>query len=129
MKKKTDDKLDKYEQEILDAYERGELIETKPTPDEMEMYRQIARNTLRKDKRVNIRLSAKDLGDLQVMALEEGIPYQTLMSSILHKYVTGRLTERRPACHGVSEPRSDYAAKGTVKKKTAPKRKKSGVKR
>ena len=47
-----------------------------------------------KDKRVNIRLSTSDLRDIQVKALEEGIPYQTLMASILHKYVTGRLTER-----------------------------------
>ena len=53
-----------------------------------------ARATAIKDKRVNIRLSTSDLRDIQVRALEEGIPYQTLIASILHKYVTGKLTER-----------------------------------
>jgi len=53
-----------------------------------------ARATAIKDRRVNIRLSSGDLSDIQVKALEEGVPYQTLIASVLHKYVTGRLTER-----------------------------------
>ena len=54
----------------------------------------VAANTLRKDRRVNIRITGYDLAALQTIAGEEGLPYQTLMASILHKYVTGRLVER-----------------------------------
>jgi predicted DNA binding CopG/RHH family protein len=49
---------------------------------------------MKKDKRVNIRLSSKDLEELQVAAMRQGIPYQTLMASILHRYVHGSLTEK-----------------------------------
>lgn len=88
--KKT--KLDKYEQEILDSYERGEWKSVKNVKQEIEKHREYARNTLKKDKRVNIRISSKDLEDLQVIALQEGLPYQTLMASILHKFATGQFT-------------------------------------
>ena len=54
----------------------------------------IARATLIKDARINIRLSAPVLHDLQARAQEEGLPYQTLIASVLHKYVSGRLVER-----------------------------------
>ncbi|MFZ1402742.1 MAG: antitoxin, partial [Anaerolineae bacterium] len=57
-------------------------------------YQAYARATFRKDRRVNIRLTEKDLVGLQLRALEEGLPYQTLMASILHKYVVGRLVEQ-----------------------------------
>ncbi|GAG36139.1 unnamed protein product, partial [marine sediment metagenome] len=86
--KKT--KLDKYEQEIFDSYERGEWESVKNVKQEIEKHREYARNTLKKDKRVNIRISSKDLEDLQVIALQEGLPYQTLMASILHKFVAGQ---------------------------------------
>lgn len=88
-------KIDRYEQEILAAYEQGKLrsIGTKA---ELARYRAAARATALKDKRVNIRLSSGDLGDIQARALEEGMPYQTLIASVLHKYVTGRLAERHP---------------------------------
>ncbi|NTU56613.1 MAG: antitoxin, partial [Anaerolineales bacterium] len=59
-----------------------------------EQYRAYARATLRKDKRVNIRISEKDLLALQKRAIRQGIPYQTLISSVLHKYVNGALTEK-----------------------------------
>jgi hypothetical protein len=62
-----------------------------------------ARATAMKDRRVNIRLSSADLSDIQVKALEEGIPYQTLIASVLHKYVTGRLAER-PTPEGQQQP-------------------------
>ncbi len=62
---------------------------------ELERYRQYARATFKKDMRVNIRISRKDLEALQKRALEEGIPYQTLMASVLHKYVSGRLVEKQ----------------------------------
>lgn len=60
----------------------------------LESFKAAAKATGIKDQRVNIRLSSGDLADIQVRALEEGIPYQTLIASILHKYVTGRLAER-----------------------------------
>lgn len=83
------DKLDKEEKEILDAIESGAWELIKPTRAEHERYAQIARNTLRKDQRMNIRISKADLGRLKTKAAEEGVPYQTLVSSILHKYVSG----------------------------------------
>jgi predicted DNA binding CopG/RHH family protein len=60
----------------------------------LERYREYARATFKKDRRVNIRISSKDLEALQKRALEEGIPYQTLMASILHKYAAGRLVDK-----------------------------------
>jgi predicted DNA binding CopG/RHH family protein len=86
-------KIDAYEQEILSAFEKGKLrsIATKA---ELVKFKAAARATAIKDRRVNIRLSSGDLSDIQVKALEEGIPYQTLIASVLHKYVTGRLAER-----------------------------------
>ena len=62
--------------------------------EQKEQYRAYARATLRKDKRVNIRISEKDLLDLRKQAMRQGIPYQTLLSSILHKYANGILTEK-----------------------------------
>ena len=56
----------------------------------------MASAALAKNKRVNIRISSRDLDDLQARAAEEAIPYQTLMASVLHKYVTGRLVESSP---------------------------------
>ncbi len=70
--------LEPYEQEVLEAYESGRLA-----------------SVASKDRQVNIRISSFDLHDLQAKALEEGIPYQTLMASVLHKNVPGRLTERK----------------------------------
>lgn len=84
-------KLDKEEQEILDAIESGEWELVKPKKAELEHYAQIARETLRKDQRMNIRISRADLNRIKAKAAEEGIPYQTLVASILHKYVSGNL--------------------------------------
>ena len=85
-------KLTTEEQEILEAYESGHTRSTL-TAEKRQEYIAAARQTFKKDKRVNIRLSRADLDLLQERALIEGIPYQTLMSSILHKYVHGRLRE------------------------------------
>jgi predicted DNA binding CopG/RHH family protein len=89
-------KLDAYEHEVLGAFERGEL-KSVATKEELAKLKAAARATAIKDRRVNIRLSSGDLSDIQVRALEEGIPYQTLIASVLHKYVTGRLAERPDA--------------------------------
>lgn len=86
-------KLDVFEREILDAYEKGELKSTSPSKAKLAKFKAAATATFLKEKRVNIRLSTPDLMDIQARALEEGLPYQTLMASVLHKYVTGRLVE------------------------------------
>ena len=86
-------KLDAYEREVLDAYEKGKL-KSVATKSELENLKAAARATAIKDRRVNIRLSSIDLGDIQVKALQEGVPYQTLIASVLHKYVTGRLSDK-----------------------------------
>ena len=83
-------KLDKEEQDILDSFERGEWTPVANREQEIARHVQYARNTLAKDRRVNIRISSKDLEELQAIAVEEGLPYQTLMASILHRYVAGR---------------------------------------
>jgi predicted DNA binding CopG/RHH family protein len=88
-------KLDKFEKDILKAYESGELVSTKPTKEEKEMFKAAAQATSLKDRRVNIRLSSPDLRDIQSRALEEGVPYQTLIASVLHKYVSGRFVEKQ----------------------------------
>ena len=88
------DRLDPEEQELLESFERDEWPSVAGGATEFERYRGYARDTFKKDKRVNIRISSRDLEGLQKRALEEGIPYQTLMASVLHKYVDGRLVER-----------------------------------
>lgn len=86
-------KIDEYELEVLTAFEKDQL-KSVATKAELAKFKAAARATAIKDRRVNIRLSSGDLSDIQVKALEEGVPYQTLIASILHKYVTGRLAER-----------------------------------
>lgn len=89
--------LDPYERRILEAYESGRLKPAIASKAELQGLRAAARATATKDKRVNIRLSSVDLLDIQARALEEGMPYQTLIASVLHKYVTGRLADKEPA--------------------------------
>ena len=86
-------KLDPEEQDILDSFERGEWKPVANRSREIARHVQFAKNTLAKDKRVNIRISSKDLEHLQIIAVEDGLPYQTLMASVLHRYVAGRLVE------------------------------------
>ena len=85
-------RIDHDELEVLNAYEKGRL-KSVATKGELAKFKAAARATAIKDRRVNIRLSSGDLSDIQVKALEEGLPYQTLIASVLHKYVTGRLAE------------------------------------
>lgn len=89
--------LDREEKAILEAYNQGEFKPVKNKDAEMARLRQYARNTLQKNKRINIRLSEKDLLGIQTKAVEEGLPYQTLISSILHKYLSGIMREARKA--------------------------------
>ncbi len=102
-----DFELDEEEREILEAFESGQLTPIANKDEVIARLQSYAQSTQRKDRRVNIRLTANDLAALQSIAVDEGIPYQTLMASILHKYITGRLVERprRP------QPAADYAVR------------------
>jgi len=86
-------RANREEAAIARSYEAGEWKPVKNRRAEIRRYQALVRETLRKSRRVNIRLAAQDLEGMQRRALEEGIPYQTLMASIIHKYVTGKLTE------------------------------------
>lgn len=86
----SDYKLSKEEKEILNAFEMGEF-KSVLTPQRKKYLQAVAEETFKKDKRINIRISSRDLESLQRRALEEGIPYQTLVASVLHKYVSGGL--------------------------------------
>ena len=88
------DRLDAEEQDLLESFEKDEWPSVTRREAEFERYRGYARDTFKKDKRVNIRISTRDLEALQMRALVGGIPYQTLMASVLHKYVGGRLVEK-----------------------------------
>ena len=94
-------KLEPYEQEVLDAYESGKLRSV-ASKAQLQRMRVAARDTAIKDKRVNIRLSSADLLDIQAKALAEGMPYQTLIASVLHKYAAGKLAEKAPPAVGAS---------------------------
>ncbi len=85
-------KLDKDEKKLLKAYEAGEF-KSKLTSARRKKIQEMATHTFKKDKRINIRISSRDLDAIQKRALIEGIPYQTLVSSILHKYVSGSLQD------------------------------------
>ena len=104
-------KLDAYELEVLKAFEKGKL-KSVATKSELEKLKAAARATAIKDRRVNIRLSSIDLSDIQVKAMEEGVPYQTLIASVLHKYVTGRLSDKSQRTTGRSTRSSRKRAAG-----------------
>ena len=86
-------RLTEEEQGILDSFERGEWVPVKDLSERKRELIRYARNTLKKDKRLNIRISERDLNELQKKAVSEGLPYQTFVSSIIHKYVNGKLVE------------------------------------
>ena len=79
-------KLDPEEKEILEMYERGEFVPVKNQSAMKQKMQKAARYTLKKTKNINLRLTERDLQRLKVKAMEEGLPYQTLAASILHKY-------------------------------------------
>jgi predicted DNA binding CopG/RHH family protein len=88
-------KLNKEEKDLLESFERGEWQPVKNMMAEMRKAKEAARVTFTKDQRMNIRISKKDLDGLKLRAREEGIPYQTLVSSIIHKFISGKLVESR----------------------------------
>ena len=89
-------KLKKEEKELMESVERDEWETVPKLKDEIKRSKAYARATIIKDRRMNIRIAKKDLNALKVKAIEEGIPYQTLVSSIIHKFLSGRLIERHP---------------------------------
>ena len=95
------------DERLLEGYEAGEFVSTSPTKAELKKFRDAARATLVKDQRVNVRLSSELLRGLKARAGEEGLPYQTLIASVLHKFVTGRLVDQ-------------YGSPGARRAKSAP---------
>jgi len=87
--------LDDEENELLKSLESKEYKSIDNLENELLLHKEIAKNTLRKDKRINIRLSSHDLEALKTNAVEMGLPYQTLVSSVLHQYATGRLIQQK----------------------------------
>ena len=87
-------KYDKEEKAIVDAYEKGEMALSTPSKKEIEAIKATARKTLVKDKRITIRLYDHDYQGIQKKAMEMGIPYQTLISGIIHRYIEGELTSK-----------------------------------
>ena len=88
------EQMDAEEREILEAFEQGNLHSQPGAAGEIEEARQAARNTFNKTRRVNLRVTDRDFELAHLKAREEGIPYQTLLSSVIHKYLSGRLTEK-----------------------------------
>ena len=86
--------IDREEKELMESIEQDELKPVKNLKQEKEKAIVAARNTLKKDKRINLRLSEKDYHQIQIKAIEEGIPYQTFISSIIHKYLNGSLSPK-----------------------------------
>ena len=96
-------KLDDYENELLELDESGKISLNPIDAIEKSTLMEVARETLQKDKRINIRMSGRDLLSLKRKANRFGIPYQTLISSILHQYVSGDLKPTQ-----VEEAQSKY---------------------
>jgi predicted DNA binding CopG/RHH family protein len=87
-------RLNAEEKEILDGFDSGMLKRVQGTAAAIKAHQAIAEATFKKDARINIRLSSKDLRALQARALREGVPYQTLIASVLHKFVDGQLIDK-----------------------------------
>ena len=79
------------EKELIASVERGEWTSVKKNGKDLLRFREAARETLRKDARINIRLTKRDFFNLKTKALKEGMPYQTLVASVIHKYLTGQM--------------------------------------
>ena len=88
-------RYDDEELEILQALEAGALKPVADSQQRSKAHREAAAATFKKDQRLNIRISSRDLKNLQARAAEEGVPYQTLAASLLHKYVSGHLLNTR----------------------------------
>lgn len=88
-------RLGKKEKEILTAYERGLIKTRSPSKKELKEIKAMAENTFRKDRRITIRLYEHDFKGIQKRAMEMGIPYQTLISAMIHRYIEGELVDKK----------------------------------
>ena len=86
---------DKEEQELMKSIKTEAWVSVNNLEEEIKKAKKAAEATLKKSERMNIRISPNDLRRLKIKAMEEGMPYQTLVSSIIHKYLIGRLQEQR----------------------------------
>lgn len=94
LNKKVFEPLDKEESDLMKSLENDEWQPVKDSKQQKKIAVEAARNSIKKDKRINLRLSQKDYHQIQIKAVEEGIPYQTLISSIIHKYLNGSLSPK-----------------------------------
>lgn len=95
LNKKAFEPLDKEESDLMKSIENDEWQPVKDLKQQKKGAVEAARNTLKKDKRINLRLSQRDYHQIQIKAVQEGIPYQTLISSIIHKYLNGSLSQKQ----------------------------------
>ncbi len=95
LKKRAFQPIDDEEKELMTSIEADECQSMQEVTAEKKKAMDAARRTIRKDKRINLRLSEKDYRQIQIRAVEEGMPYQTLISSIVHKYLNGTLVPKR----------------------------------
>lgn len=93
--KKIFDPIDQEEKELMESIEHDEWRPVENFNHEKEKAMAAARNTLKKNKRINLRMTQKDYHQIQIKAIEEGIPYQTLIAGIIHKYLNGSLTPKQ----------------------------------
>ncbi|NQT70671.1 MAG: antitoxin [Desulfobacteraceae bacterium] len=94
LSKKAFKPIDQEEKDLMESIERDEWQSVKNINQEKEKAIAAARNTLKKNKRINLRLTQKDYQQIQIRAIQEGIPYQTLISSVIHKYLNGSLAPK-----------------------------------
>jgi predicted DNA binding CopG/RHH family protein len=87
--------FDKEEKEILDAYEKGYIKVKNPSKEELKEVKKVAEDTFKKNKRITIRLYDHDYRGIQKKAMEKGMPYQTLISSMIHQYIEGDIVEKK----------------------------------
>jgi len=87
--------IDNEEKKLLESLEKDGWKSTKDIEGWKNLLSKSASETLAKDQRMNIRISKRDLDGIKLRAMEEGLPYQTLVAGIIHKYVTGRLIEKK----------------------------------
>ena len=88
-------KLDREEKNILDSYEKGQIKTKRPSEEELKEVKKIAEMTFRKNRRITIRLYDHDYKGIQKKAMEKGIPYQTLISGMIHQYIEGDIVEKK----------------------------------
>jgi predicted DNA binding CopG/RHH family protein len=88
-------KMTSEEMAILKSFEEEEWKPVADFPERKKTLTEYARNTLKKDRRLNIRISERDLIELQRKAMEEGLPYQTYVASVIHKFINGKLVDTK----------------------------------